>query len=194
VSIVTSALLIFFSKKDKIGIKRFSQKRRPDLRINTKCSTAIHILLMIAVAAPHRKVTSDFLAASVGRNPVEIRKIFRGLKEAGLIDVLRGNGGVALKRELKDITLLDIYSAVDNSAFNELLGVHTNVSKKCPVGRNIHALLVEPQEKIGNAVKQTMSTITLEHLLNRLYEIDLAAREFVPPGPGGPQGRKAQPV
>ncbi|AEF86044.1 RRF2 family protein [Treponema primitia ZAS-2] len=161
------------------------------MRINTKCSTAIHILLMIYVVAPHRKVTSDYLAASVGRNPVEIRKIFGGLKEAGLIDVLRGNGGVALKRELKDITLLDIYAAVDNSALNELLGVHTNVSQKCPVGRNIHTLLMEPREKIGDAVKQTMSTITLEDLLNRLYEIDPAAWEFTPSGAGVSLGRKA---
>lgn len=146
------------------------------MRISVKCSSAVHVLLILAVLAPHQKKSSDALAASVGCNPVEIRKLLIGLKKAGLVDVARGPGGASLKRQPKDITLLDIYAAVDSASLDELIGVHTHPDEYCPFGRNIARLLAEPYAQVGNAVREKMANVTLEQLLERLMEIEPAIR------------------
>jgi Rrf2 family protein len=149
------------------------------MRISTRCSTAIHALLAIAVYAPYRKVTGSVLAESIGANPVEVRKVLGNLKKAGIIDILRGSGGMVLKMNPGDITFFDIYSAVDTVPLHELIGLHPHPSSACHIGKNIHTLLSQPFEEIAQAVKQTMETITLERLLNNLYEIEPSTIELL---------------
>ncbi|MDR2808324.1 MAG: Rrf2 family transcriptional regulator [Spirochaetaceae bacterium] len=149
------------------------------MRISTRCSTAIHALLAIAVYAPHRKITGSVLAESIGANPVEVRKVLGNLKKAGIIDISRGSGGMVLKMKPEDITFFDVYSAVDTTALHELVGLHPNPSSACFIGKNIHALLSQPCEEIAQAIKQAMGTITLERLLNNLYEVDPSIKELV---------------
>ena len=58
------------------------------------------MLIIIALKGKESKVTSDFLASSVGVNPVIIRKTLSQLKKADLISVARGylsSGGMPLK-------------------------------------------------------------------------------------------------
>lgn len=152
------------------------------MRINAKCSTAVHLLLMIAVLPPHRKMTSESLAASAGCNAVEIRKLLGSLKRAGIIDVARGTGGATLKRSPRDITLLDIHAAVDASSLDALIGMHAHAHEQCPFGRNIYGLLAAPYAEIGDAVRNKMRSITLEQLLRRLEAMEPAIQ--VPLGEG----------
>lgn len=142
------------------------------MRISVKCSSAVHLLLMLALLSSRQRMTSEFLASSVGCNPVEIRKLLGSLKKAGLIDVSRGPGGAVLKRAPKDITLFDIYSAVDTASLNEIVGVHAHPFPGCPFGKNIGELLAEPYAEIGEAVREKMTSITLESLLSRLVQME----------------------
>lgn len=142
------------------------------MRISVKCSSAVHMLLMIATLSAQRKVTSGFLAASVGCNAVEIRKILGNLKRAGLIDVARGTGGATLRKAPEDISLLDIYSAVDAASLDALIGVHSHAMAQCPFGKNIHRLLAQPYAEIGHAVRDKMETITLAQLLAQLEALE----------------------
>lgn len=142
------------------------------LRINIKCSSAIHVLLMIAMMPRTQKITSEFLASSVGSNPVEIRKLLSSLKKADIIEVSRGSGGAKLKKHPKDITLLEIYSAVDPTPLENLIGIHTHPAKQCPFGKNISRVLAEPYAQIGETVRREMDAITLEQLCHRLEEIE----------------------
>jgi len=142
------------------------------MRISVKCSSAIHILLMIAVLSSTNKITSEYLAASVGSNPVDIRRLLSSLKKAGLIHIPRGTGGATLTKEPKEITLLDIYSAVDSTSLNELIGIHTHTEPRCLFGRNINRLLAGPYTRIGDAVREEMSSVTLEDLLVQLQELE----------------------
>ncbi|MBK3299482.1 Rrf2 family transcriptional regulator, partial [Streptococcus oralis] len=63
------------------------------MQISSRFTIATHMLIIIAIKGQESKVTSDFLAASVGVNPVIIRKTLSQLKKAGLISVARGTGG-----------------------------------------------------------------------------------------------------
>lgn len=147
------------------------------MRINTKCSSAVHVLLMIALMPPACKITSELLASSVGSNPVEIRRLLIDLKKAGIISVARGPGGATLLKAPRDITLLDIYNAVDPKSLDDLIGVHSHPEPRCLFGRNISALLSEPYAEIGETVRRKMDAITLERLCTRLKEIEPALCE-----------------
>lgn len=149
------------------------------MRISTKCSSAVHILLMIAMLPATCKITSDFLAASVGSNPVEIRKLLSALKKAGLVDVARGPGGATLKKDPRDITLLDIYTAVDAASLDNLIGIHGHPAQQCLFGKNVDALLSESYAQIGDAVRQKMRAITLARLCDRLAQMEPAICEPV---------------
>ena len=142
------------------------------MRSNTRFSTAVHALLIVAAGSPYIKITSGWIAESVGCNPVEIRKIFGGLKSAGILSVTHGRGGAALCRPPADITLLDIYTAVVAAPLDELIGVHLNTSEECGVGRNVQALLRGPYREIGQAVEEKMASITLARLLEDLYRLE----------------------
>ncbi len=84
------------------------------MQISSRFTIATHMLTVIALECQEHKVTSDVLAASVGVNPVIIRKILSQLKSADLISVARGRGGAIIRKDLKDITLLDVYQAVES--------------------------------------------------------------------------------
>ena len=108
------------------------------MQISTKFTIAIHILAAVEYFGKEEKVTSDFLASSIGSNPVIIRNLMSDLRNAGLIEIKRGPGGIAITRPLDQITFLDVYEAVEKNK-EDLFHFHENPNPLCPVGRNIHA-------------------------------------------------------
>ena len=83
------------------------------MQIPSRFTIATHMLIIIALKGKESKVTSDFLAASVGVNPVIIRKTLSQLKKAELISVARGTGGTEIVRILRTLVFLDVYQAVE---------------------------------------------------------------------------------
>ena len=75
------------------------------MQISSRFTMAVHTLLCIDFFGKTEKVTSDFIAGSVGTNPVIIRKLLIQLKAAGLIQVKRGTGG----RPWKSLYLTSVY-------------------------------------------------------------------------------------
>lgn len=60
------------------------------MQISSRFSIAIHMFTCIEYFKGDYKITSEFIADSVGVNPVIIRKIMSQLRDAGLVDVARG--------------------------------------------------------------------------------------------------------
>ena len=94
------------------------------MQISTKFTTAVHVLIAIEYFRDDEKITSDMLAGTVGSNPVIIRNIMSQLKEAGLIEVRRGPGGITLLKPLEAITFLDLYRAVETGSSAPLFHFH----------------------------------------------------------------------
>ncbi len=134
------------------------------MRISTKCSIALHCLICIAVF-DGRRMTSTGLAASTGSNPVVIRNLFGALQKAGILSVARGTGGAVLLRSPEEITVWDVYAALESDEKHELLGIHPNPSPQCPVGSRIRSVLQEPYDEIFTAMRKKMREITLQDLL-----------------------------
>jgi DNA-binding IscR family transcriptional regulator len=60
-------------------------------------------------------MTSELLARSMDTNPVVIRRVLAGLREAGYVRSEKGHGGGwSLACDLSKITLRDIYEALDS--------------------------------------------------------------------------------
>ena len=121
---------------------------------------AIHMFACIDTFSD-QKMTSDFMAASIGTNPVIIRKLLQQLKAASLIDVLRGTGGVRITRPLSEITFLVIYKAVECAPDEQLFHFHENPNPNCPVGRNIHNMLDNRLVQIQKAMEDKLAEMTL---------------------------------
>ncbi len=136
------------------------------MQISSRFTIAIHIFACIDTFKDEYKLTSDFLAGSVNVNPVIIRKVMQQLKRAGLINVARGTGGIEPAKPLDEITLLDIFKAVDSIEDEQLFHFHENPNTACPVGRNIHKGLDDKLQSIQQAMEQKMSEITIKDVIN----------------------------
>lgn len=131
------------------------------MQISSRFTIAIHIFACIDTFENEYKLTSDFIAGSVNVNPVVIRRILQQLKAAGLVTVARGSGGVSAAKPMDEITLLDIFNAVDCVEDNQLFHFHENPNTECPVGRNIHHSLDSKLNIIQSSLEQSMKNITV---------------------------------
>ena len=140
------------------------------MQISSRFTVALHIFTCVEVFKDEYKVTSDFLAGSINTNPVIIRKILTQLKSAGLIEVLRGTGGIIVTRPLDKITFYDVYEAIEPVENDDLFRFHEGPNPDCPVGRSIHALLDDKLKAIQNAMEDEMKRYTIEDLKNGALE------------------------
>ncbi|WP_088808780.1 MULTISPECIES: Rrf2 family transcriptional regulator [Listeria] len=134
------------------------------MAISTRFSVAVHILTLVYLNRD-KQITSDFIAESVGTNPVVIRRIMSRLKKAGLLHSKPGIGGTYLAREPDDMTLYEIYEAALGS--QTIFDIHQNPNPNCFVGANIQDTLNETfqtaQQKMENELKQvTLANIIAE--------------------------------
>ena len=132
---------------------------------------ALHIFACVDTFKEEYKVTSDFLAASINTNPVIVRKILSQLKNAGLINVARGTGGITFTRPPADITFLDVYEAIEPVENGDLFHFHEAPNPACPVGRNIHGLLDGKLLAIQSAMETEMKKYTIADIHNGLQEL-----------------------
>lgn len=134
------------------------------MQISSRFTVALHIFTCVDTFKGEYKVTSDFLAGSIGTNPIIIRKILTQLQGAGLITVTRGTGGIEPTKELSDISFYDVYQAIEPLKGGDLFRFHENPCPECPVGRNIHALLDDKLKAIQNAMEDEMKKYTIADL------------------------------
>lgn len=137
------------------------------MKITSRFTVAVHTLLVIYNFSQTTKVTSDFIAASVQVNPVVIRRTLLSLKAAGMVDVKAGSGGASIVKDLGDITLYDVYKAVD-SMDGDMFHFHENPNPACPVGRNIHAVLDAHLADAQAAMENELKKVTLLDLTKDL--------------------------
>lgn len=134
-------------------------------QISTRFSIAVHTLSLIH-SFPN-ECTGDYIAGSVGTNPVVIRRIMGMLKKAGFIDVRPGVGGASLLKSPQDITLLDIYRAVHVVDDNRLFRFHEEPNVRCPVGRNIEAALQSEMDEAQLALENRLAETTLSGITSK---------------------------
>ena len=138
------------------------------MQISSRFTIAVHVLIAIETFKETQKVTSELLASSVNVNPVVIRNTLGKLKKAGIVRVEAGIGGASLARDPSDITLLDIFNAVETDT--DLFHFHENPNPQCPVGRSVHPVLGEQLASVQSAMESHLASISLNDLLRGIGE------------------------
>jgi len=86
---------------------------RNALKRNSRLSLALHTLSHMA-GNPERMRTSADIAEHAGTNPVVVRRVLGRLREAEILTSEKGHaGGWRLARAPQEITLADVYLALD---------------------------------------------------------------------------------
>jgi Rrf2 family protein len=126
---------------------------------NSRLAVSVHALAYLAHKGG-QAVTSPELAGSVGTNPVVIRRLLSALKAARLVTAQKGSsGGFLLASTPENITLLDIYRAVEPKGEQGLK--RFDPSKNCPVGGKIVAVLESAFFKAQAGMEAELQKITL---------------------------------
>ena len=133
------------------------------MKISSRFAVAVHILALLALEK-NAHCTSEWIAESVNTNPVVVRRVIGQLKKAGLVQVRAGTGGAFLAEDMREITLLDIYRAVDVVEEGRLFQIHEHPNPQCPVGANIQAVLEVILQRAQAAMENVLREI-------RLYDI-----------------------
>ncbi|MDD6383123.1 MAG: Rrf2 family transcriptional regulator [Selenomonadaceae bacterium] len=139
------------------------------MKFSSRMTVAIHILLYLAEYEEEEKVTSEVLADTTGVNAVNIRKTLQLLKKAGLIEIRRGVGGACLKKSPADITVRDVFEAVEDAKEN-LFHMHEHPNTNCPVGRSVKGVLDGHLEAWKKLLLQQMQAVTIKDLFAEMQE------------------------
>ena len=135
------------------------------MRIANRFSIGVHILSLLG-ARRETEPTSEWMAGSIGVNPVVVRNVTGLLKRAGLVRTQQGVAGASLARPLSEVTLLDVYRAVEDEA--SLFSVHPRPNPKCPVGARIEGTLRDVFAEAEDAMQAKLAGITLAEVVRRL--------------------------
>jgi DNA-binding IscR family transcriptional regulator len=115
-----------------------------------------------------RPATSEWLAQAMQTNPVVIRRLMAGLRDAGFVASAKGHGGGwVLSCPLEDITLRDIHEAVGAP---ELLAVgHREESPGCLVEQAVNAALGQAYRHAEALLLERLGAVTLAALAKDIH-------------------------
>lgn len=133
---------------------------------SSRFAIAVHTLALMA-NYEGKPVKSEYIACLVKTNAVVIRRLMCELSRADLIESQSGaNGGSWLKREAHDISLWEVYRAVETG---EVFSLHKPAEEaNCQISCNIAEVLRDVQTKIDKAIEQSLQEIKLSDVLQTL--------------------------
>jgi Rrf2 family protein len=134
---------------------------------SSRFAAAVHALVVLTKSGEKGPVCSTHMAASLNTNPVVIRRLMIDLERATLVRSASGrSGGFSLSRSAGDISLCDIYRAVEDDA---LFRPHRiDPKSKCPVGHQILKVLNQPFEMAEEALAKSLAQTSLQDVAARI--------------------------
>jgi DNA-binding IscR family transcriptional regulator len=136
------------------------------MRVASRFAIGVHVLSLLGTD-PESDNTSEWMASSIGVNPVVVRNVTGMLRRAGLVTTRQGVAGAHLARPLAEITLLDVYRAVE-AVDDELFAVHPSPNPECPVGAGIQATLERAFGEAQRAMEARLASTTMGEIIRDL--------------------------
>ena len=138
------------------------------MKIKGSLEQAVCILQVIAHTRGHAPVKSYTLSERLGLSDSYLKKIMRQLVVAGLVDSEAGKkGGFVLKRAPKNISLLDVFEAIESTA--PFLSTTNLVDKVFPKEKMIahekEQQIISVFTRAEQAYRQSLSQFTLDHVV-----------------------------
>ena len=149
--------------------------------MSTRFAVGVHLLTALA-ANPGKILRSEDVADSVNTNPVVVRRLFSQLTTAGLVRARLGHGGgFELARPASDITLLEIFTALEKL---DPFAAHPSPSASCPVGAHILPVLHEATSRAVAALHTELSRTTVGDIASAVLARNCEARKTKTPSRG----------
>lgn len=137
------------------------------MKYSTKLSDTLHILVFLSLVTDQR-LTSARIAESVKTNPAYIRQLMSALKAAGIISNTQGQANASLLRSPDEITMLDVYHAVEGN--KPLLHLDVDTNPECGIGINIQLAIADFYRDVQQVAEQKMNEITLQDIIEQYYK------------------------
>ncbi|HZI33831.1 MAG TPA: Rrf2 family transcriptional regulator [Candidatus Binatia bacterium] len=136
------------------------------MAVNTQFAIAVHLMAGLAYRCD-KDTTSANLALSVNTSPSFVRRTLAKLSKAGLVETATGKAGACwLARDAKDVSLLDIYKAVDAP---KAFSIHNySEQKSCPVSCHIKTALDNALNKTQKAMETSLRNISLAQIVSEM--------------------------
>lgn len=151
---------------------------------SSRFAVAVHVLVSLA-RADGRPLRSEELANSVDTHPSVIRRLLMSLAQAGITGAQLGAGGGALLvRPAGEVTLHDVYAAVEAAALVALHRVAPN--ERCPVGAHILPALRAVAARAEAAFAAELAAVTVADVV---AAVDARGRR-APPAAAPPAKRR----
>ncbi|WP_295787359.1 Rrf2 family transcriptional regulator [uncultured Veillonella sp.] len=135
------------------------------MKISKSLEQAVFVLLILALQAEHKPVKSYVLSAKLDVSDSYLKKILRKLVVHELIiSTASKEGGFQLKRSIEEITLYDVYEAVEEDTIEQF---HSRLA------RNLfsdEAYVASSEKKIKQAMinaKFALKELALSDLIRR---------------------------
>lgn len=139
------------------------------MKFSSKLSDGVHILAYVDLFQDG-DLSSNAIANSIESNPSLVRRMMSRLKNAGLLTSQPGKVAPKLGRPATEISLLDVYQAIEDN--QKLLHIDEKTNPKCLVGGNIQETLTGIYDKIQSDAEKSMSQVSLQQIIDGILEND----------------------
>lgn len=133
------------------------------MAVSTQFSIAVHMMAGLGFV-PAGETTSAHLASSVNTSPSFVRRILAKLSKAGLVSTSMGKKGcTALAKDPREITLLEIYRAVEAP---KAFVIHEYpVRASCPVSCGIKSAMENVLSRTQDSMEKSLGEISLAQVI-----------------------------
>lgn len=127
------------------------------------------LILLTAAYYSEYDANSDLIGEAAGCSPVIVRRIYKKLKDAELLDTAPGRYGLHLRREPKDVTYLDVIEAIKPLSPESVFGVASPLSGTTPVSSELYSALENDLSSAIDSVKDALRSKSLEDLACEIH-------------------------
>lgn len=128
---------------------------------------AVHAMSVLARFSGKGPVCSALVAESVHTNPVVIRRLMTELEKASLVRSVAGrSGGFELNRDAGEITLADVYFAVEDENVFRMHKV--DPQSNCPVAVQLGKVLTAPLKAAECALHSSLAKTSIRDVASAI--------------------------
>lgn len=136
------------------------------MKVSRRFQLTVQTVLFIAVYSDKKEMTCKNISKEMKCNPVVIKNILNILCKNNFLTKGSSISNIRLKRNIKDITLWDIYKITDEVDINNIF-CSDDLQIASPIVSDLPELLSPAFGEIMNSIKDILSTVSVDSLLKK---------------------------
>lgn len=136
------------------------------MKVSRRFQLTVQTVLFIAVYSDKKEMTCENISKEMKCNPVVIKNILNILCKNNFLTKGSSISNIRLKRNIKDITLWDIYKITDEVDINNIF-CSDDLQIASPIVSDLPELLSPAFGEIMDSMKNILSTVSVDSLLKK---------------------------